>query len=57
MVEPRDVPPHWEGLYENEELRPNQEPGWCRKAQESGMVQGENSTRALHGSMPLAGLA
>ena len=38
MVEPRDVPPHWEGLDENEELRPNQEPGWRRKAQDGGMV-------------------
>ena len=57
MVEPRDVPPHWEGLDEREELRPNQEPGWRKKAQDGGMLRGENSTRALHGSIPLAGLA
>ncbi len=37
MMKPRDVPPHWEGLDEGEELRPYQEPGRRRKAQEGEM--------------------
>jgi hypothetical protein len=53
-VEPRDVPPHGEGLDESMELRPYQEPGWRRKTKDSKMFQGEIDTRALHGRIPLS---
>jgi hypothetical protein len=54
MAEPRDVPPHREGLDESDKLRPYQEPGWRRKAQDGGISQGDISTRALHECIPLS---
>ena len=47
-MEPRDVPPRWEGLDESQELRPYQEPGWRGKTRDGEMCRGEVTTRALH---------
>jgi hypothetical protein len=51
-MEPRDVPPRWEGLDESQELRPDQEPGW--RSRDSEMLRGEMATRALHEWIPLS---
>jgi hypothetical protein len=40
-VEPRDVPPYWEGLDESKELWPYQEPGWRGKMRDGEMWRGE----------------
>jgi hypothetical protein len=47
-VEPRDVPPRWEGLDESQELWPYQEPEWRGKTRDGAMFRREMSTRALH---------
>jgi hypothetical protein len=47
-VDPRDVPPHWEGLDASEELRPDQEPGPRGKTRGGAMFRGEIGTPMLH---------
>jgi hypothetical protein len=47
-VEPRDVPPRWEGLDEGQELWPYQEPGWRGKTRDGEICRGEITRRALH---------
>jgi hypothetical protein len=47
-VEPRDVPPCWEGLDESQELWPYQEPGWRGKTRDGEICRGEITRRALH---------
>jgi hypothetical protein len=53
-VEPRDVPPRWEGLDESQELRPYQEPGWRAKDRDGEILRGETTTRVLHEWIPLS---
>jgi hypothetical protein len=53
-VEPRDVPPGWEGLGELEELGPRQEPARRGRASDGEMVRVAVKKRVLHVPIPLS---
>jgi hypothetical protein len=53
-MEQRDVPPHWEGLDEGQELRPYQEPGWCGKPKNGEKFRVEITTLLFHQQIPLS---
>jgi len=53
-MEPRDVPPHGEGLDASEELRPNQEPGPRGKPRDGEMFREAIGTHVLHEGIPLS---
>ena len=53
-VEPRDVPPRWEGLDAGEELRPYQKPEWRGKTSSDEMFREEIGRCAHHEGIPLS---
>jgi hypothetical protein len=53
-VEPRDVPPRWEGLDGLEELRSCQEPAWRGKTSDGEVVRVEIKRCVLHVQIPLS---